>query len=241
MKRIYYMIFRNFIRFPYLYFKLIYMVKSGKYNDEERYEFLKKIVYYANRGGNVKIVSTGEELLPENGNYILYPNHQGMYDVLTIIATHKKHFSVVIKKELANIPLLKWIFRAFGYLAMDRDDLKQSLGVIKEVTRQVQEEGRNYLIFAEGTRSKNGNQVGEMKGGSFKSATRAKCPIVPVALIDAFKPFDTNSISPVTVQVHYLQPLYYEEYTDLKTTEIAEIVRERIVQAIKDHSGQEAQ
>ena len=45
MKRIYYMIFRNFIRFPYLYFKLIYMVKSGKYNDEERYEFLKKIVY----------------------------------------------------------------------------------------------------------------------------------------------------------------------------------------------------
>ena len=57
----------------------------------------------------------------------------------------------------------------------------------------------------------------EFKGGSFKAATKAKCPIVPVALIDSFKPFDTNTISPVTVQVHFLKPCIMKSNKDMKT------------------------
>ena len=103
--------------------------------------------------------------------------------------------------------------------------------VILNVANDVKN-GKNFLIFPEGTRSKNGNIIGEFKGGSFKAATRAKCPIVPVALIDSFKPFDTNTIRPVTVQVHFLEPLYYEDYKDMKTTDIAELVSTRIQAAI---------
>ena len=55
---------------------------------------------------------------------------------------------------------------------------------------------------------------------------------MPVALIDSFRPFDTNTIRPVTVQVHFLEPIYYEEYKDMKTTEIAAIVQERIQNVI---------
>ena len=114
---------------------------------------------------------------------------------------------------------------------IDREDVRQAMQVIINVTREVKK-GRNYLIFAEGTRSKNGNHVGTFKGGSFKSATKAQCPIVPVALIDSFKPFDTNSIKPVTVQVHFLEPLYYDDYKDMKTTQIAALVQERIQNVI---------
>ena len=90
------------------------------------------------------------------------------------------------------------------------------------------------LICPEGTRSKMGNEMLEFKGGSFKAATKAKCPIVPVALIDSFKPFDTNSIAPVTVQVHFLKPLYYDDYKDMKTNDIAELVRSQIQKTIHD-------
>ena len=96
--------------------------------------------------------------------------------------------------------------------------------------------GRNYIIFPEGTRSKEGNvMTTDFKGGSFKAATKAKCPIVPVTLIDSFKPFDTNSIKPVTVQVHVLKPLFYDDYKDYKTTEIAKMVQMQI-QAVLDDS-----
>ena len=114
---------------------------------------------------------------------------------------------------------------------IDREDVRQAMQIIINVTKEVKK-GRNYLIFAEVTRSKNGNHVGTFKGGSFKSATKAMCPIVPVALVDSFKPFDTNTIRPVTVQVHFLEPIYYEEYKDMKTTEIAAIVQERIQKVI---------
>ena len=105
--------------------------------------------------------------------------------------------------------------------------------VIQTITEEVQK-GRNFLIFAEGTRSKEGNKLLDFKGGSFKSAVKAKCPIVPCALIDAFKPFDENSIKAVTVKLKYLKPLYYEEYKNMKTTEIASEVKNRIEMAISE-------
>ena len=106
--------------------------------------------------------------------------------------------------------------------------------MIIDVSNEVKK-GRNYLIFAEGTRSKNGNKIGTFKGGSFKAATKAKCPIVPVALIDSFKPFDTNTIRPVTVQVHFMEPILYEDYKNMKTTEVAALVQERIQKRIDEN------
>ena len=60
------------------------------------------------------------------------------------------------------------------------------------------------------------------------------------ALIDSFKPFDTNSIAPVTVQVHFLEPIYYEEYQNMKTTEIAKEVKRRIEETISKYEPKEA-
>ena len=91
-------------------------------------------------------------------------------------------------------------------------------------------------IFPEGTRSRMGYKLLEFKGGSFKSAVRAKCPIVPCALIDSFKPFDENSIKPVTVRLIYMPPMYYEEYKGMKTVDIADEVKRRIENTIKDYS-----
>ena len=54
-------------------------------------------------------------------------------------------------------------------------------------------------------------------------------------MINAFKPFDTKSIEQVKVQVHFLEPLYYEDYKEMKTTEIAQVVQDRIQKMIYDH------
>ena len=79
-----------------------------------------------------------------------------------------------------------------------------------------------------------GNRLLDFKGGSFKSAQKAKCPVVPVALIDSYKAFDTKSIARQTVQVHFLEPIPYEEYQGMKTTQLAAIVKERIEKKISE-------
>ena len=233
MKRIIFMIMKNIIYVPGMLIRLLRCAANvDKYTDEERNQLLREIVGHANRGGNVTIEATGVENIPNENGFIMYPNHQGMYDMLALIDVCPKPLSVVSKKEVAKVPLLRSVFKVDKAIFIDREDVKQSLQVIMQVAKEVSA-GRNFVIFPEGTRSKNGNIVGEFKGGSFKAATKAKCPIVPVALIDSFKPFDTNSLEKVTVQVHVLKPLLYEEYKDMKTVEIAEEVKRRIVETIE--------
>lgn len=236
MKRILLMVFRNIILVPFMWCKLCYYAShTEKYTEEQRYNLLRYITKKANKGGRVHIDAHGQENLPAQSGFMFFPNHQGLYDVLAIIEACPTPFSVVAKKEIANIPFLKQVFACMKAYMIDREDVRQAMEIIVNVTKEVKK-GRNYLIFAEGTRSKQGNQPGEFKGGSFKAATKAKCPIVPVALIDAFKPFDTNTISPVTVQVHFLKPMLYEEYKDMKTTEIAQEVKRRIEEVIREYT-----
>lgn len=229
------MVLRNIILVPYMWCKLCYHASHvDKYTEEQHYKMLRFIVLRANKGGNVTIQTYGRENIPNENGFIFFPNHQGLYDVLAIVEACSTPFSVVAKKEIKDIQFLKQVIACMkGYL-MDREDIRQSMKIISDVTEEVKK-GRNYVIFPEGTRSKEGNQVQGFKAGSFKAATKAKCPIIPVALINAFKPFDTNTISPVTVQVHFLPPLYYEEYKDLKTKEIADKVQKQIQMTILEH------
>ncbi len=232
MKRILLMVFRNILLVPYMWCRLCYHAShTEKYTEDEQYDLLKFIVLRANKGGNVRIETHGIENIPKENGYMFFPNHQGLYDVLAILEACPRPFSVVAKKEIKNIQFLKQVFACMKAYMIDRENVRQAMQVIIDVSNEVKN-GRNYLIFAEGTRSKNGNRIGEFKGGSFKAATKAKCPIVPVALIDSFKPFDTNTISRVTVQVHFLKPLYYDDYKDMKTPEIAALVHDKIQDTI---------
>ena len=232
MKRILLMVFRNLFFVPGAWIKLCWMAKfPDRYTDEQHLEMLRYITTRANQGGNVTIKAYGLDNLPKENGYIMFPNHQGMYDLLAIVNVIPRPLSIVFKKEVAKVPFIKQVASCVRGYSLDRDDVRQGLEVILNVSKDVKK-GKNFVIFPEGTRSKEGNNVQEFKGGSFKAATKAKCPIVPVALIDSFKPFDTNSIKPVTVQVHFLEPMYYEEYKDMKTTEIAEVVKNRIQDTI---------
>ena len=237
MKRIILMVFRNLIWVPYGWFKLCWCATHvDRYSEKERYELLQYIDNRAIRGGNIKIEAYGLENIPKENGFMFFPNHQGLFDVLAILQVCPVPFSVVAKKELTDIPFLKQVFACMKALMIDREDIKQSMQVILQVIKEVKE-GRNYLIFAEGTRNKDKNNPHEFKGGSFKAAMRAKCPIVPVALIDSYKSFDTGSAKPLTVQVHFLEPIPYEEYKDMKSTEIAEEVRSRITDTIKKYEN----
>ena len=234
MKRILMMVFRNLIYVPFGWIRLCYYASHvDKYTEEQRYSMLKKIVYRANWGGKITIDAHGVENIPKENGFIFYPNHQGLYDVLAILDACPVPFSVVMKKELQNIQFLKQVFACMKAIAMDREDVKQSMQVILTMAKEVKQ-GRNFLIFAEGKRSRKGNHLLEFKAGSFKAATKAKCPIVPIALIDSYKAFDTGSVEKMTVHIHFLPPIYYEEYKDFKTTEIAEEVKNRIEKVINE-------
>lgn len=237
MRRILVMVLHNFFLVPVYWIKLCYHARHAeKYTDEQHYEMIQTIVHRANKGGHVQVDSYGVENLPKEQGFMLYPNHQGLYDTLAIADAFPYPFSVVAKKEVENVPFIKQMLACMQGYCIDRDDIRQSMTVISQVAKDVQQKKKNFIIFAEGTRSRQGNKIGSFKGGSFKCATKAKCSIVPVALINSFLPFDSDSTEKVNVQVHYLPPITYEEYKEMKTTEIAARVEEEIRNTIKKYA-----
>lgn len=233
MERIILMIIKRIFIAPYWLYLICKYGNTEKYSEEERYRVLSNIVKKVNRAGNVKIISDGEENLPKENGYVLFPNHQGLFDALVLLETNKQPITFVMKKEIENQWFIKKIIKLLQAQIIDRDDIRQSMGVINTMTKEVKE-GRNYVIFAEGTRSRKGNELLDFKGGSFKSAVNAKCPIIPVAIMDSYKVFDSKSIKKATVRMAYLKPIYPEEYNKMKTTEIACIVKERIGEYIRN-------
>ena len=67
---------------------------------------------------------------------MFFPNHQGLYDVLAIVDACPRPFSVVAKKEVANVPLLKQTFKCMKAYMIDREDIRQSMQVIMDVTER---------------------------------------------------------------------------------------------------------
>ena len=236
MRRIILMVLRLIYIAPYYLYRIWKYGSRKEVDYDAAFAYIQMVTRKANHAGRVTVEVHGQENIPKENGFVFFPNHQGLYDVLIFLASCPVPFSIVFKKEISNIILLKQVFAALGALPIDRNDLRQSMQVINQMTEEVKK-GRNFLIFAEGTRSRKGNELLEFKGGSFKSAQKAKCPIVPCALVDSFVPFDQKSIRPVTVKLYYLPPMYYEEYKDMKTTEIAAEVKRRIEAKIAEDAA----
>ena len=238
MNRIVLMVLRNLFKVPGLYAKLCHYAKNvDQYPEQERWDHISHILQLAVKTGNLDLTVTGVEHIPAPGNgFMMYANHQGLFDVVAIAATCPTPLGAVLKKELQGIPFVQQVIDCTKSYPMDREDVRQSLTVIQSVTEEVKN-GRNYIIFPEGTRSKNGNQMGEFHGGSFRCAIKAKCPIIPVALIDSYKVLDQKGSAPISVQLHYLKPIPYEEFADFKATEVAAMVKARIDEAIRAHTA----
>ncbi len=233
MNRLLRMCLKNIFFVPGAWAKLCrYAKHPERYEEAQMYGHIRTIMQRAVSSGNIDLQVHGTENIPAENGFLLCGNHQGLFDVVALVANFQGPLAAVFKKELSGLPFIKQLISCSNSFAMDREDVRQSLTVIQAVTAELKK-GRSYLIFPEGTRSKNGNVMGEFHGGSFRCAVKAKAPIVPFAFVDSFKVLDQKGSKPVTVQLHYLPAIPYEEYKDLNTVQIAELVKSRI-QAVLD-------
>lgn len=236
MLRFYYVIIRNMFRAPLIMPPMRDMAKhKDRYTFEQRYAYAQKVINYMKDTGRIKTEVYGEENLPKEGGYVMFPNHQGKYDALGIIYAHKKPCTFVMDKRKSYTFLVREIVNLIEAKRIVIDDVRQGLTIINQMTTEVKK-GRRYIIFSEGGYSNNHNKVQEFKPGSFKSAMRAQAPIVPVCLIDSYKVFYGPIFwKPVTTKVIFMKPLYYDEYKDMKSPEIAKLVRQRIIDTMKEY------
>ena len=82
MNRIVLMVLRNVFKVPGLWTKLCHYAKNtDQYPEAEKWAHIHKIMEIAVNSGNIDLVVTGKENLPQQDGFMIYANHQGMFDV----------------------------------------------------------------------------------------------------------------------------------------------------------------
>lgn len=229
MWRMHYSIAMNLVRLPKIVETMHRMTdQSEKYTEAEKYDYIRYIVGLMKKTGRIRTECFGTENLPENGGYVLYPNHQGKYDAYSLVDVHEKPLSLVMDREMSYFIFVSEIVDVLRGKRMDIHSSRQGLAIMKQIAQEVSE-GRRYIIFPEGAYDNHKhNSLWDFKPGCFKAATKAKAPIVPVALVDSYQVYNSWKLTPVKTQVHFLEPLYFEDYQDMNTHQIAELVKSRI-------------
>lgn len=211
-----------------------YMIKhSDKYSEEERYRFALVIVKHMAYRSRTRTRCYGLENLPKEGGYILYSNHQGKYDALGIMLHHEKPLSLLWEEKSASRLVAKQVRGLVDGKTINFTDFKGTIKILGKLADEVAA-GRRYLVFPEGGYKDNKNELQEFKSGCFMCSLKSKTPIIPVAIYDSWKAMDTNTFEKVITQVHYLEPIYYEEYGSMKKKEISDLVKSRIAAKLQE-------
>ena len=213
---------------------------DGDYTEEERYEVAKEVTNEIFSKGHVKSIADGLENLPKEGGYVMFPNHQGKADTLAIIQNHEEPCSVVIDNAVCTNPFLNGFIDLVKGKRLEKDNLRNVITLFKEVEDEIINEQRRYIIFPEGMHDGNGNNLQEFHTGCMGFLYHAKCPIVPVCLYDTYKVYEVKGTGPVTCEAHFLKPIYYEEYKDLKKKELADLVKSRINEKLEELKKRES-
>ena len=121
------------------------------------------------------------------GAVLVAAKHQSMYETLELIVMLDEP-AVVVKRELADIPLWGRAARGYGVIPVERKGSAAALRAMLAAARQPMEEGRAILIFPEGTRVTTGDRPPLRAGFAGLYATLG-LPVVPVAL-------DSGRLSP---------------------------------------------
>jgi len=114
------------------------------------------------------------------GPHLIAVKHQSMLETMEMVRlTHLP--VIVIKKELADIPLFGWMTRRYGVIAVERSAGAKALRALVDEGRKAIAAGRAVIVYPEGTRVRVGQQP-PLKSG-FAALYRALgLPVVPVAV-----------------------------------------------------------
>lgn len=217
--------------------RLSYYASHEEFTEEQRYSEAVRTVNLVKKKGRISTLVYGTENLPGENGYIMYSNHQGKYDALGIIYGHKKPLSVLMEYKKSKAILAKQFVDALKGKRIQLDNPRQQIQVLDEIAEEVKL-GRRYLIFPEGGYKDNHNSIQEFSTGCFRCASKSQCPIVPVCIIDSWKPFGVNSLKKVVTQVHFLEAIEYFEYSGKSSRDIALMVKDRISDKLTEVIGE---
>ena len=181
---------------------------------------------------SVRVEVTGLELLDPNQTYIFTPNHQSLIEVPLFVTYLGRNPAYLGKKEVFKYPVFGTGIRLIGVIPVDRSNSPAAVESAKAATENLRR-GKSYVVYPEGTRSKDGRLL-PFKKGAFMMAIEAGVPVVPITISGATKimPKAQVKVFPSTVHITIHEPISTAGYSKENVVQLMNRTREKVFSAL---------
>ncbi len=191
------------------------------------------------RLAGVTITVTGKENIPAGRPCVFVGNHRSYYDIPLMLTQLDAPHALVAKKEVGKIPLVRGWMRLLHCVFLDREDARKAMASLNEATENLKK-GYSVVIFPEGTRNKGEEgSLLEFKGGAFRIATKAKAPLVPVAITGSRDIMENNGgwMKPAHVTIQILPAIETEALSREELKELPQRTARLIGEQLQKNKG----
>ncbi|HEV8356317.1 MAG TPA: lysophospholipid acyltransferase family protein [Gemmatimonadales bacterium] len=178
----------------------------------------------------IAVTVEGRERLVPRAPCVYIANHASFVDILAILQEIPGTLRFVYKRGMSWIPILGWGMRFCRHIPIDRKRVSAAFAAYDEAAEYIRQ-GTCAVVFAEGTRSRDGRLM-PFKKGPFVLAIAAQAPVVPVACLGTFEllPKGSCSAKPGTVTLRIGEPIATAGMTYQEREGLAARTREAIVE-----------
>jgi 1-acyl-sn-glycerol-3-phosphate acyltransferase len=185
------------------------------------------------------LVVEGQDNIDPDRSYIVVANHLSALDIMACLLAVPLPIRFLAKKELFRIPVLAQGMRMVGIIEVDREARGAVHTEVNRQSRELIEKGRSLIIYAEGTRPRNG-VMKPFKKGAFTMAITSGLPILPLSIHGSYQawPPGTPLARGGSIRVIIDKPIETEGLSASDTGELRDQVREVIAARVSAMGGE---
>jgi 1-acyl-sn-glycerol-3-phosphate acyltransferase len=174
----------------------------------------------------IRVEVAGMGKLQSGSSYVFMSNHLSFLDGPLLFLAIPQAVRIILKKGIFRIPVVGWAMRIADFVPVDRKGFKGGRMSIEKASQLIREKRYSFLIFPEGTRSRDGKLQAFRRGGFFL-ALQSKAPIVPVSILGTFELMPRGSFfvkkGKIKVIVH--APVLVSGYDTDRLSDLSDRVR----------------
>ena len=180
----------------------------------------------------IKTEASGLEWIGPGSPYVFMPNHASFLDGPLVMLFIPGAARVILKKSVLRIPIVGTAMRFVGFVPVDRRGLEGGKKSIARAASLMKKKGYSFLIFPEGTRTRDG-RPGPFHRGGFFLALESGAPIIPVTISGSreLMPKGQWFARRGTVKAVFHEPVPVAGYSVETIGDLMEIVRAAILTA----------
>jgi 1-acyl-sn-glycerol-3-phosphate acyltransferase len=180
----------------------------------------------------------GQENIDPDRSYVAVANHLSVFDIMACLLALPLPIRFLAKKELFRVPVLAQGMRMVGMIEVDREARGAVHSDVNRQSKELIDKGRSLIIYAEGTRPRNG-VMKPFKKGAFTMAISTQLPVLPLSLHGSYQAWPPGRwlIRGGVIKVVIDKPIETEGLTHSDTGDLRDQVREVISGRVAELGG----